>query len=89
MEINWQVRFHNPFWWLQIFLAVSSPVLAYYGLNFKDLTSWKSVFELFLNALKNPYILGLIFINVFNTINDPTTKGLSDSLKALGYVKPN
>lgn len=89
MDINWLVRFKNPIWWGQLFLAVSSPILAYYGLNFKDLNTWNSVFDLLLNAIKNPYIVGLIVINVFNTINDPTTKGLSDSQRALGYVKPN
>lgn len=89
MQINWHVRFCNPVWWSQIFLAVASPILAYYGLNFRDLTTWKSVFELLINALKNPYIVGLIVINVLNTINDPTTKGLSDSQRAMNYMYPN
>lgn len=89
MNINWQVRIHNPIWWTQMFLSVSSPILAYYGLNFKDLSSWRTLFNLFLQATKNPYIVGLILINIFNTINDPTTKGFSDSNRALDYVKPN
>ena len=89
MDINWQVRFHNPIWWGQVFLAIASPILAYYGLNFRDFTTWGSVFGLVINALKNPYVLGLIAINVFNTINDPTTKGLSDSQRALHYVEPH
>ena len=89
MDINWMVRFKNPIWWGQMFLAVASPILAYYGLNFKDLNTWNSVFDLLLNAIKNPYIVGLIVVNVFNTINDPTTKGLSDSQRALSYSVPN
>ena len=89
MDINWIVRFKNPIWWGQMFLAVASPILAYYGLNFKDLNTWNSVFDLLLNAIKNPYIVGLIAVNVFNTINDPTTKGLSDSQRALSYSVPN
>lgn len=89
MDINWLVRFKNPVWWTQLFLAISSPILAYYGLNFKDLSSWEAVLDLLLNAIKNPYIVGLIVINVFNTINDPTTKGLSDSQRALQYTAPN
>ena len=89
MDINWMVRFKNPIWWGQMFLAVASPILAYYGLNFKDLNTWNSVFDLLLNAIKNPYIVGLIAVNVFNTINDPTTKGLSDSQRALSYSVPN
>ena len=89
MDINWMVRFKNPIWWGQLFLAIASPILAYYGLNFKDLNTWNSVFDLLLNAIKNPYIVGLIAVNVFNTINDPTTKGLSDSQRALSYSVPN
>lgn len=89
MDINWQVRIHNPVWWAQVFLAIASPILAYYGINFKDFTTWESVFNTLLNALKNPYVLGLIAINVINTINDPTTKGFSDSQRALHYVVPN
>lgn len=89
MDINWQVRIHNPVWWFQVFLAVSSPILAYYGMNFKDFTTWKSVFSLISNALKNPYVLGLIAVNVVNTVNDPTTKGLSDSQRALHYTIPH
>lgn len=89
MQINWHVRFCNPIWWMQIFLAVVSPILAYYGLNFRDLTTWKSFFKLLITALKNPYIVSLIIINILNTINDPTTKGFSDSQRALGYVMPN
>lgn len=89
MDINWLVRFKNPIWWAQVFLAIASPILAYYGINFKDFTTWESVFNTLLNALKNPYVLGLIAINVINTINDPTTKGFSDSQRALHYVVPN
>lgn len=89
MEINWQVRFNNPVWWFQVFLAIFSPLLAYYGLNYNQLTTWDTVFDLLKNALSNPYVLGLIIINVLNTINDPTTKGLSDSVRALKYIKPN
>lgn len=89
MSINWQVRFNNPVWWGQVCIAIISPILAYYGLSFKDLTSWGAVFDVFLAAIKNPYILGLIVVNVFNTINDPTTKGLSDSFRAMAYETPN
>ena len=87
--INWTVRFNNPIWLIQILLAITSPILAYYGITFKDFTSWSAVFDVFLSAVKNPYVLGLIVVNVLNTINDPTTKGFTDSLRALSYSKPN
>ncbi len=34
--------------------------------------------KLLINAFKNPYVLSLVFISVFNAINDPTTPGLKD-----------
>lgn len=89
MEINWLVRINNPVWWFQIFLAVFTPLLTYYGLNYNNLTRWDTLWDLLKKALGNPYILGLIIINLFNTINDPTTKGFSDSARALKYVVPN
>ncbi len=89
MVINWLVRINNPVWWGQVFLAVFTPLLTYYGLNFKDLTGWDKVFDLFKKALSNPYVLGVILINVLNTINDPTTHGLSDSVRAMQYKVPN
>ena len=89
MDINWTVRINNPIWWWQVFLAVFTPLLTYYGLNFKDLTGWDKVFKLLRDALCNPYILGVIAINVLNTINDPTTQGINDSARAMKYVFPN
>ena len=39
-------------------------------------------------ALKNPYVIGLILVSVWNALNDPTTEGLSDSDLAMTYKKP-
>ena len=42
-----------------------------------------------LEAVKNPVILVSVVVSVWNLINDPTTSGLSDSTRAMGYSKPN
>jgi phi LC3 family holin len=39
-------------------------------------------------ALSNPYCLFLVVVSVINAINDPTTKGLKDSMQALTYNEP-
>ena len=88
MRINWQVRFKNPVFWGQIVLAVLMPVLAYSGMALQDLTTWGAVFRTLKSAMINPYVLGLVVISVFNAINDPTTKGLSDSERARQYSEP-
>ena len=88
MKINWKVRERNPVFIAQIILAVLTPILAYVGLSFADLTTWGTLCDLFKQAYSNPYLLGLVVISVFNTITDPTVKGLSDSKMALKYDKP-
>lgn len=87
--INWKVRFKNPVFYVQLLLAVLTPILAYMGLTMSDLTTWSAVGNVLLQAVSNPYILGLVVVSVWNAINDPTTSGVSDSSKALTYNKPN
>ena len=88
MKINWKVRFKNPYFIVQIVLAIGAPLLAYFGLTAQDLTTWGSVFDLVTGAVSNPYILGLIVVSVYNALIDPTVAGLSDSRQALSYKAP-
>ena len=89
MKINWKVRIKNPYFWAQIGVAILMPILAYLGLSVEDLTTWGKVGQVLLEAVSNPYVLVLVVASVFNAIQDPTTKGLSDSEKALTYTEPN
>ncbi|MBQ7140002.1 MAG: phage holin [Bacilli bacterium] len=88
MKINWLVRIKNPLFWVQIGIAILMPILAYLGLSVEDLTTWGKVGQVLLEAVANPYVLGLVIVSVFNAIQDPTTKGLSDSVNALTYTEP-
>ena len=87
--INWTIRFKNPVFYMQLILAVLTPVLAYMGLTVKDLTTWAAVGNVLLQAVSNPYVLALVLVSVCNAVNDPTTSGISDSTNALTYDKPN
>lgn len=86
--MNLKVRFKNPVFIVQLILAILTPILAYAGLTMQDLTTWKTLGELLLNALGNPYVLGLIAVSVWNALNDPTTAGITDSAQALEYDAP-
>ena len=86
--INWKVRLRNPVFIAQLILAILTPILAYAGLTFQDLTSWEALANILIGAIKNPYVLGLIAVSVWNALNDPTTKGISDSERAMTYEKP-
>ena len=89
MKINWKVRFKNPVFIAQLLLAILTPILAYAGLTVQDMTTWQAIGNLLLGAISNPYVIGLVVISVFNTLNDPTTTGITDSAKALTYDAPN
>ena len=68
----------NPIFWGNILLSISTPILAYFGINGSDLTSWNSLFNLILEAIKNPYVVGLVIISLWNNIINPMTKGITD-----------
>lgn len=86
--MNLKVRFKNPVFWTQIVLSVLTPILAYTGLTTNDITTWTKLLDLIQQALSNPYVLSLVAVSVWNTLNDPTTKGLGDSERAKNYKKP-
>lgn len=86
--MNLKVRFKNPVFIAQLVLAILTPILAYAGLTFQDLTSWAALGNILMGALSNPYVLGLIVVSVWNALNDPTTAGITDSTQAMTYDKP-
>ena len=78
MKINWVERIKNPIFWVNTILAIVMPIIAYYGMSAKDFTTWESIFKIILDALKNPYVLGLAFVSLWNNIINPVTKGIAD-----------
>ena len=92
MSINMEVRVKNPAFWVGLIGAVGTPILAYMGMSAADVTSWDRVGEMIANAVCNPYLLALTALSVMSFLGvvvDPTTKGLSDSARALGYTEPH
>lgn len=86
--INWKVRFKNPVFWVQIGSAILLPILAYFGLTVEDMDSWSTLGKTLLEAISNPYVVGVVVISVWNAINDPTTSGVTDSAAAMTYKEP-
>lgn len=87
--MNWKIRIKNPVWWVQIILAILTPILAYAGLSAQDLTTWNTLGTLILAALKNPYVLSLVAVSVWNACNDPTSSGITDSTLVKSYLSVN
>lgn len=88
-KINWKVRFNrnNMTFIFRFIVAVFMPILVYFGLEVTDLTEWSIVWGVLLKALSNPYVVGMSLFNAINVLFDPTTKGLSDSERALEYTE--
>ena len=53
------------------------------------MTSWGALWDVFLRAVQNPVVLLAAAASVFNAVTDPTTAGVGDSRRALGYKTPN
>ena len=91
MKINWKVRVKSPQFWIGLAGVIASPILAYLGLGFEDLTTWSSIGEVFAAFVGNPYLIGTVVMAVLpfiGVLTDPTTKGMGDSEQALTYEKP-
>lgn len=90
MKINWKVRFskHNLTFIIRFIGALLIPVLGYLGIKYEDINSWEKLLDVLIGFISNPYLIGLTIVNAINLIPDPTTRGLSDSKRALTYEKP-
>ena len=87
-KLNWKIRFKNPVFIAQLLLSILLPILAYFGMTMEEITSWSILGNLLLEAVKNPYVLSLIVVSVWNAVNDPTVSGVLDSKQALSYKTP-
>lgn len=91
MNINWKTRIKHPAFWIGMAGVIASPVLAYNGMSYADLTTWESVGELAMGFVSNPYLIGSTIMAVLGALGvsiDPTTSGLCDSKRALSYEEP-
>ena len=88
MKINWKVRFNNPIFWRNIVISIVAPILTYMGVGWESMTTWNALGGLFVQAISNPVIVVAVICSMWNAINDPTTKGDSDSELALTYTTP-
>ena len=82
MKINLKVRFKNPVFWLTVIPAVITFVYTVLG-----------AFDV-VPALSQDVVVNIItaLISALTTIGvlvDPTTKGVGDSERALGYDRPS
>lgn len=87
-NINWKVRLKNPTFWVQIVIAIISPILVGLGVQWQDMTTWATLCDALRNAVSNPVIVVSVIGSVWACITDPTTKGTADSKLAMSYDEP-
>lgn len=83
MKVNWIVRIKNKVFWIALIPAILILVQAVanvfgFTLNLGDLG----------NKLLAVVEAVFAILAILGVVADPTTSGLSDSLKALTYTKP-
>ena len=81
MKLNWKVRFKNKVWlgsFLSLVIGFVYSLLALFDV-------FPAVTESLLLQLLNQV---LTFLGLIGVIVDPTTAGLGDSVRALGYTEP-
>lgn len=87
--MNLKVRAKNWSFWVSIAASIATPILVYFGLTAADITTWAALGDLFVKAVSNPYVIWMVGVSVYNTLVDPTTKGIKDSKRAMSYTVPS
>lgn len=83
MKLNWKVRIRNKAFWLAVIPAaalVAQAVASVFGYNI-DLTTMVGKLQAVVNAV-------FALLVILGIVVDPTTEGLGDSERALGYEEP-
>ena len=80
--LNWKVRFQNKVWLTAFLSFVVSTVFQFLGMfDIAAPVTQDMVLQIVAAALQLLSLLGIVV--------DPTTKGLSDSERAMAYEEPN
>ena len=80
-NINWKARLQSGPFWMGLISAVVSAVFAILPLCGVEI-------PVTIEQVMNGVTLVLMVFAALGIISDPTTKGLSDSSRALTYAKP-
>ena len=83
-KINWSVRIKNKKFWLALVPALALLFQAFANIFGIKLEFGETIDKIlvFINVL-------FAFLVLIGIVNDPTTVGLGDSTRALGYEEPH
>lgn len=83
-KMNIPVRMQNWAFWL----GLGATILAAMNVSPEMFTSWELLWTEVVALFSNPFRLGCVIIAIMGVLTDPTTPGIGDSTRALGYTKP-
>lgn len=83
-KMNIPVRMQNWAFWL----GLGATILAAMNVSPEMFTSWELLWAEVVALFNNPFRLGCVIIAIMGVLTDPTTPGIGDSTRALGYTKP-
>ena len=84
MKINWKVRLKNKNFWITLIpalLLLVQAILAVFGVKI-DIGDIGNKLLIVVDA-------AFVVLAILGIVTDPTTKGVSDSERALDYDEPN
>lgn len=84
LKFNFKVRVKNFWFWV----GIAGTFLCTLGVEPSTITSWKVLLNCFVDFIKNPFLIGSFVLALAGVFLDPTTKGLSDSDRAMQYHCP-
>lgn len=73
--MNLKLRVKNPYFWF----GLAGIIFATIGVKPEMFTSWDILVNKIIEVFSNPFVLGSVVVAIVGVINDPTTKGLSDT----------
>ena len=83
MQINWKVRIKNKAFWIALIPAIALVVQAAAALAGRTLDLTQTVGKII--ALVDAIFAVLVILGI---VVDPTTDGIGDSARAMGYETP-
>lgn len=84
MKINWKVRLKNKAFWISIIpalIVLFQQILRLFGVEFDMGTVQENILAV-VNAL-------FVVLSILGIVVDPTTRGMSDSERAMEYEEPH
>lgn len=83
-SVNFAVRARNPWFWVGFVGVLCSAI----GASPETVQTWGDLWTIFITSFQNPFTVASMLVGILGVIIDPTTEGIGDSIRALGYKTP-